>query len=85
MRERTYQADLIAAHCEEYEAHHRHRRELERKIDELDMQRGWWQIRFEQLRAQPMKVTLRPKACPDHGVELEVGQPPLWATREERQ
>jgi hypothetical protein len=72
--EKTYQADLIAAHCEEYEAHHRHRRELERKVEELDMQRGWWRMRFEKLQARPATVHIRPH--PRFGLEIQVGADP---------
>lgn len=71
LRERQYQADLIAAHCEEYESHHRHRRQLERKIAELDMQRGWWRMQYEELRRRPRIIRIRTNLLGTIRLEVE--------------
>lgn len=76
--ERTYRAERaadLAAHVDECNQHLRQYRELQRKIDELDMQRKWWRLQYETLRAAPRTITVKPVAMGvDSGVRIEVSE-----------
>lgn len=54
-------AEGLQAHIDECEHHRQLYVELQRQIEELDMQRGWWRMRFEQLEARAGKLTILPK------------------------
>ena len=78
MREGTYQEEKkaeLASHVDDCNAHLRQYRELQRQIEEKEMQRQWWRLQYETLLARPRTITVKPVAMGvDSGVRIEVSE-----------